>query len=64
MAATASSKDHCTVGNPAEGRNHCAQKVRISFMFGDLCVRRAGPAGGKKRAHMASTGGAGAPGVA
>jgi hypothetical protein len=32
MAATASSKDHCTVGRPAEGRSHCAQKLKSSFI--------------------------------
>src|SRR6218665_944255 len=41
----ASSSDQCTVGSPAEGRSHCAQKVsRISFISSDLCVRQVQPA--------------------
>src|SRR5256885_11583758 len=38
MVATASSRDHCTVANPADGRSHGSQKLSMSFISEVLCA--------------------------
>src|SRR5258708_28723044 len=38
MVARASSRDHCPVANPADGRSHGSQKLSMSFISEVLCA--------------------------
>jgi len=62
-AATASSRDHCTVGSPAEGRSHCAQKFNSSFMRYVLSVFRVEPGRAGRRLRQAGPAQRGGPGA-